>query len=183
MMFLDVDQKLLFEYDSKVIERLLPEDNDPIWLEETFRQEYYGHSKTQSIIYVWSENVNNYNYDNIDIRTNRNDKLSEEVWIAAKKIRDYYGPNYKITKLMLVKLLGNSIIEEHIDQGILQNVHRCHLPIRTNDQCKFIINNSHYNLKENCVYELNNAVNHSVVNESKQNRIHLMVDIFNESKT
>ena len=93
-------------------------------------------------------------------------------------LNPFYNTNGIFLRAMLVKLLGNSTIDPHIDLGQNMNVtNRIHFPIRTNDNCFFISGETMKNLKQFEIWELNNSQKeHSVVNRSSEERIHLIVD-------
>lgn len=80
--------------------------------------------------------------------------------------------------VILAKLPAKKEIKKHTDPGYyLSVVHRLHIPIITNDKCYFNINNNIVNMKEGCLYELNNQLEHSVKNDGDRDRTHLIVDI------
>ena len=78
---------------------------------------------------------------------------------------------------MLAKLDGHSEIIEHFDQGNLTKIHRCHLPVITNNECLFFIDKKPYCFKPSFAFEFNNQRLHGVKNNSKEDRVHLICDI------
>lgn len=64
--------------------------------------------------------------------------------------------------------------------GILARIHRLHIPIITADGVHFFVKQKRYFLEPSHLYELNNAVVHSVVNNSDVERVHLLVDMLPE---
>ena len=81
---------------------------------------------------------------------------------------------------MIVKLLPNSEVLPHVDSGIvLEKTRRFHLPIKTNSNVKFYSEQNEFYLKPNFWYELQNKKVHSVKNNSDEDRIHLICDIYN----
>lgn len=169
-MDIGVDYKVLFEYDSNIILKPLLEKDESIWHINQYRQNTFDvHKDTESIVYVWRNKV--------EIDPNTNDLLHTEVWKVANLIKKYYGDWCIISNLMLAKLKPFKKIKPHTDTGILSVVHRCHFPIITDKDCKFTINSTPYSFKENIVFEFNNALVHSVENNSNTDRIHLIVDI------
>lgn len=101
-----------------------------------------------------------------------------------KKIKIRYG-NGSILKMQLSKMCGkNSIIHPHSDIGLIFRFsHRIHIPIITNENVDFFVDDKKFNLKTNNVYEINNSKIHSVLNRNQNSfeRIHLIVD-FIENK-
>ena len=84
-------------------------------------------------------------------------------------------------RVQLAELPPGQIIAPHKDVGILALIHRMHIPIITHHDVKFIIDNQLFVLEEGVLYDLNNAVMHSVVNKSLVNRFHLLVDLLPHS--
>ena len=64
--------------------------------------------------------------------------------------------------------------------GILARIHRLHIPIITAEGVHFFVKQNRYFLEPSHLYELNNAVVHSVVNKSDVERVHLLVDMLPE---
>lgn len=89
-----------------------------------------------------------------------------------------YGPG-KIWNLQISKMQGGGVIYPHVDTGLLFTFsHRIHIPLVTNKNVIFKVDNIEFYLKKGCVYELNNLKEHSVYNknDSNHNRIHLILD-------
>ena len=101
-----------------------------------------------------------------------------------KKLNRRYGSG-TLWKMQLSKMNGKgSIIKPHIDNGLeFLFCHRIHIPIITNANIYFFIEDKKFNLKCNNVYEVNNYKEHSVINmnENDFERIHLIID-FIENK-
>jgi hypothetical protein len=101
-----------------------------------------------------------------------------------KKLNTRYGSG-TLWKMQLAKMHGNgSIIKPHVDSGLeFLFSHRIHIPIITNENIHFYIEDKKFNLKSNSVYEVNNSKEHSVINENKNDfeRVHLIID-FLENK-
>lgn len=88
-------------------------------------------------------------------------------------------PNAVISKCIFPKLFAGGIIMKHLDSGpTLELVHRIHIPIVTNENTIFTCNDEELNMKEGCAYEVNNQRLHSVVNNGKEDRIHLLIDLY-----
>jgi len=90
-------------------------------------------------------------------------------------------PDCDVMRVQLAELPPGQIIAPHKDVGILALIHRMHIPIITHHDVKFIIDNQLFVLEEGVLYDLNNAVMHSVVNKSLVNRFHLLVDLLPHS--
>ena len=98
-----------------------------------------------------------------------------EVSAAIK--REYGYSHIEYRSLMIVKLLADKGIAEHIDEaGIYKYAHRVHVPIITNEGCIFTIDGEEGRMAAGEIVEINNTVPHSVVN-GNTDRVHLIVDI------
>jgi len=95
-----------------------------------------------------------------------------------KKLNTRYGDG-TIFGMQLAKMFGKeSIIKPHCDTGLyFLFSHRIHIPIITNENIDFFIEDKKFNLKCNSVYEVNNYKTHSVINRNENfQRIHLIID-------
>ena len=91
---------------------------------------------------------------------------------------NYFG-NVEIKQAMMTRLKSGSVIKKHKDVGqITSKTHRLHLPIITNPDCIFTVENESMNLKVGDVWAIDNVGKyHSVVNNGITNRVHLIVDV------
>ncbi len=86
-------------------------------------------------------------------------------------------PNCDVLWVQLAELPPGGVITPHCDRNILAQVHRLHIPLVTHDKVEFTIGGDVFHLKPDTLYDLNNAVMHSVTNTSDVMRIHLLVDM------
>ena len=153
----------------------LPNINNYLWHEDTFRQELYKvHNQTLSIIFKWdSNNDGDKSFINKKVIDTQLGKSIENILV---KILKYY-PKTKLSKTMLTLLPPKTKVKEHIDGGILENVHRIHVPIVSNKECIFNIDKKDYYFKEGYCFEFDNTRSHYVNNQSNNSRIHLIIDL------
>lgn len=84
----------------------------------------------------------------------------------------------KVVHSEIVSMSPLSRIRTHKDIGdALYLIRRFHVPLKTNDQAFFIVEGERFFLKEGIAYELNNSKYHSVRNNSKETRVHLIIDV------
>ncbi len=84
-------------------------------------------------------------------------------------------------KVMLAKLSPNSCIDEHIDANLATRyVHKIHIPLVTNSFVYYVQNGIQYHLSQGKAYELNNMQAHGVRNDSQQQRIHLIFEVYDQ---
>lgn len=85
--------------------------------------------------------------------------------------------NHEVKRSMLVLLPSGCNVAKHRDMGHhLTTCHRIHLPIITNSSVDFFVSNTKVPMEEGNVIEINNNVEHYVLNRSSSDRIHLIAD-------
>lgn len=165
----------LKEVDISKIKYFIESLTDVEWEKWQHRQNTFNiHSQTKSYPLLCGENFLSEEF----IVHKKN--LNCEVWKFLNPIIDYlqYTYNGKCIKCMFVKLPSNCFIGEHQDTAdALISSHRIHLPIVTNKNVKFFIDDKQYSLEEGFLYEINNQKHHSVENLSNYDRVHLIIDI------
>ncbi len=82
-----------------------------------------------------------------------------------------------IARMLLVNLPARQCILPHCDTGeIFSHARRVHIPIKTNEQVIFSVNQQDKYLKAGEAWEINNCLKHGVNNHSNEDRIHLIID-------
>lgn len=130
---------------------------------------------TRTIPLLWTES--NEFIDTVEVQTMNGDSVVHDyIKPYCTFLENYY--NGDVVRVILIKLKSSGRVAKHVDvHKILIESHRCHIPIITNDNVIFGIGENEYNLKEGIIYEVNNAIDHYVLNNSDQDRIHLLIDI------
>jgi hypothetical protein len=86
--------------------------------------------------------------------------------------------NGRVGRVIFPKLKAGKKIDAHVDSGDYLNVsRRHHIPIITNNNVFFLIDNGALNMLEGECWEINNMHLHEVINNSEQDRVHLLIDI------
>ena len=107
---------------------------------------------------------------------NRSSPLWNLVNSIKKRLELYYCGT--CVNILFTLIPPRSYIPNHVDRTPLLSIsHRCHIPIKTNKDVLFYIAGGIYNLEEGYCYEISNLDEHSVENNSDENRIHLIMDI------
>lgn len=84
----------------------------------------------------------------------------------------------KVGRVILPKLKAGTNITKHIDQGgYLSVVRRHHIAVITDPDVKFVVGQDEKHLEPGVVWEINNMKMHRVLNDSKIDRVHLLIDI------
>ena len=160
------------------IKNIINSFNDELWDNFNFRQktfEVHKETKTIPLIFDTDFRLKDPTY------LNEYEIFKNEFKLLKNKLTKIYGKGF-IIRAILVMLKSNSKIDRHIDSGESLSVcHRVHIPIITNKNVLFEIDNEIKNLKEGEMWEINNSEKiHSVVNNSDTDRIHLIVDWIND---
>lgn len=93
------------------------------------------------------------------------------------ELRKYY--TFSDYMCFLAKLRPKSEVGMHRDTGgFLEDCHRIHIPIKTNSEVFYVIENKRYNWEKGKIYEFDNTRVHGVLNESNEDRIHLMFNLY-----
>lgn len=106
--------------------------------------------------------------------------FANELDDINRKLDSIHGPA-KLINAVFIKLLSGCSVPEHQDtpsgrENIFSKTRRYHIPIITNPQVYMKCLDTDYYLEKGNVYELENTKNHGVRNESKMDRIHLVID-------
>ena len=154
-------------------------------LDSTRQKRYEAHTNTQTINIIYDEDFRHMSpskHPAFDVFgpvihplmpyiANYYENMAEN-----KSCLDKYGQGYFI-RINLVKLLAQGSIPEHQDKNFsLAHSHRIHIPIITNDQVFFTVGDETINMQVGEIIEINNRRNHSVKNDSQEDRVHLIID-------
>lgn len=172
--------KELCDIDPSLAENLLESINKDHWKINTMRQKVYEvHRFTETIRlrHVKDLDFNNFrfvNYEMFDYYKPFIDKYLDAI-SQYYTIKDYSA--------LLVNLKPKGMIDTHTDGGsrYFQLGHRLHIPIKTNENVFFTVGKTRENMKVGKIYEIDNLAEHSVENHSTDNRIHLIMDIFDRN--
>lgn len=153
--------------------RLLTEED---WSANDWRQKRFdAHADTQTIQLIFDEDFRHErptlqeNYFELGF-----DSLLQPL---IEIIRDYYTGDGYIVRAILVRLKPRGTIPPHVDTGYtLMNCRRIHMPVLSTDQAEFTVAGERQVMTEGELWEINNAREHSVVNNADQGRVHLIVD-------
>lgn len=168
--------KLRKTFDISEIENKIRLFNSEWFIDVSTQTKYWPHKSTNTYFLV--EHSYDWQYGDEYIPEYR--YLNIELWEAIKPIVNYLESvvDGKMGKVMLVNLPGGKDVLEHKDSGdYLDIVRRFHIPIITNDNVWFKIEDEVKNMKAGECWEINNSKLHSVKNEGVENRVHLMIDI------
>lgn len=87
------------------------------------------------------------------------------------------APGTESHQWMLSCVMPGETIPPHKDEQAPNWLYRVHVPLITNPQSKFIVDNTEHQLEVGNVYKVNTLKEHSVINEGAGPRIHFMFDL------
>jgi len=177
--FMDIGVPLrdLGEYDVAPLRDLILALGEEAWLGNTYRQqEYEVHQQTQSIVMVFTDGSG---WPDIEVRREPGWDLlaATAVPLMHRIIADHYPPGGSIIRAMAARLGAGGIIKPHRDKHpSFHYGHRIHIPISTNARVRFIIDGRPYRMEVGRVYEINNQLQHSVMNKGAEGRVNFIFD-------
>lgn len=130
-------------------------------------------------IYLYlNDQIRKRDFTNVDVRRLLPGTALEQsvMEMVNNDIRPHY-PDCQLFRVQFTRMPPGGVIEPHWDTGFLSLVHRLHVPVITNEGVVFTIDDESFFLEPGWLYELNNLVRHSVVNNSSEGRVHLLVDL------
>lgn len=158
------------EVDTSMIEEHVSRLTQQEWIEWDLRQNRYKvHSATESYPFLFSE------YGEQPKEYNQDTELWNVVKPVIDRLEKFY--NRKAAAIVVVKLKPKTNIIPHTDGGWFVNTNRLHIPIVTDPNILFTFIDKKVHLKKGSIYEINNLVEHGVVNPTAVARVHLMVDL------
>ena len=164
--------------DVSAIRELLATKTEAEWQENAMRQQNFTvHRHTESLVLKWCANSG----ADTPVETTRHYADFEPLLRPImEQIHQAYGYERPvIRKAMFAKLKAGGQIPDHCDGAVaLRMVHRIHIPIITNDQVHFLINDIDHSMKVGEIAEIDNTRFHSVRNDSQEDRIHLIIDYY-----
>jgi len=168
----------IFDYPVDDILAAMPDLSQRVWDANPYRQSTHKvHSQTRSLIFDWMPDAWLPGQKAVVTRTNNGlPVLERAVDACAARLNGRYKG--KVIRLMLAELVPHGKIAPHRDGGAgTVLVHRLHVPVVTNANVKFYIDEVPHHLEAGVAYEFDNTRRHAVDNDSDQSRIHLMCDI------
>ncbi|MFY0631612.1 MAG: aspartyl/asparaginyl beta-hydroxylase domain-containing protein [Flavobacteriaceae bacterium] len=166
--------KLPFQFEEKKLVHDLNLIFNMQWTPIHYVQNYKGGWKSIAL-YAPDGNASNTFTDNFDIPLKPTHILKschylKEVILQFKS---------KLLSVRLLRLMPNSQIKPHTDHmlGYENNNFRIHIPITTNDQITFTLNNQELNMQPGECWYTNVNFIHSVFNKGKTDRVHLVIDL------
>ena len=176
---MNIEERLkeLGEVDTSALTEAILNLDERAWHEEEYRQEAFDvHRETESVVLVF---VNLDDWPNLEVLKEPGwDRLADvAVPLMHEIIERFYPPGGAIIRAMAAKLLAGGRITPHTDSHPSFHIgHRIHIPITTNSRVRFMIDGKPHRFELGKAYEINNQMNHGVMNKGKEDRITFIFD-------
>lgn len=168
--------RALFDYPIEDIAAALPGEMDSLWDLFRLRQQRFDvHDSTRSIAFRWAA-LGPTGSLAVLAASYAPTPLAAAVGACAARLEQAYSGT--AVSLLLTELRAGQRIARHRDSGeLLERTHRCHLPIITNPDVRFLIDDKPYYLRPGTAWELDNMRPHGVENRGSTGRVHLICNI------
>jgi hypothetical protein len=174
----------LGQIDISAIKKLVLSLTEENWNEVSWRQERYSvHQFTQTISLMFDQDFRHENPTKHKFYQLFEKSIQPLISLIDSTVIHHSKQDISTTKksypvrINLVRLLPNGSIPVHNDKNhSLSHSHRIHIPIITNENVIFTVDNKEIHMKEGEVYEINNRLLHTVRNEGTEIRTHMIID-------
>lgn len=178
-MRLDIDTSLreLGDVPMQPLQEAIGSLPREVWLDNQQRQQDYDvHRRTESIVMIFTTGDG---WPDITVTRETGWDFLQETAVPLMMgiIKQHYPVGGTIIRAMAAKLLPGEVITPHRDaHPSFHNSHRIHIPIKTNNRVRFMIDGQPHRLKVGKAYEINNQKTHSVMNKGKDERVNFIFD-------
>ena len=176
---MDIDGPLreLGAIDITALREAILGQDEIAWYEDESRQKsFYVHDQTRSIILVFLDETK---WPDRFVRKGPGwDRLADvAVPVMQDIIKKHYPTGGEVIRAVAAGLTAGANIKAHTDMHqSFHCAHRIHVPITTNPKVWFTIDGRPYQFNVGEAYELNNQMQHSVVNKGTEVRITFIFD-------
>lgn len=166
--------KLPFQFDEKKLVHDLNLISSMEWVPIHFKQNYNGDWNSLAL-YAPNGDATNSFTDNFEGNLEAT-KAVEKCLYFKELINQFQS---KLLSVRLLRLMPGAEIKPHTDYklGYENDNFRIHIPITTNDQILFVLNNEELKMLPGECWYTNVNFTHYVSNQGKTDRIHLVIDL------
>ena len=176
-MNIDTPLRKLGPIDTTALREAILAQYDNACNEDKYRQEdSEGHHNTESIVVLF---VDLDRWPELVVSQEPGwDRIADVALpVMNEIISKFYPTGGTVIRAMAAKLLSGCLITPHVDKHPSFHVgHRIHIPITTNPRVRFMIDGRPYKFNVGEAYEINNQMNHSVMNKGDEDRITFIFD-------
>lgn len=164
--------------DVSAIAELLATKTREEWQENALRQKQFAvHKDTESLVLKWCANSGTDTPIETTAHFHQFEPLLQPILDLIQAEYRYERPI--IRKAMFAKLRAGGMIPAHVDGAVaLRMVHRIHIPIISNEQVHFFIDEIDHKFPVGEIIELDNTRLHAVRNDGAEDRVHLIIDYY-----
>lgn len=169
--------KTLEQRDVGSLRDAILEAEDGAWNSNQVRQKTFDvHYQTQSLVMLFVD-AEHWPRTEVSRESGWGHLAGIALPIMKEIVNTHYEPGGVVLRAMAARLSAGSIIKPHIDaHPSFRLAHRIHIPITTNPRVRFNIGGCPHQLDPGNVYEINNQLQHSVINGGKEARINFIFD-------
>ena len=103
--------------------------------------------------------------------------LKDAIANVVSDVMEHF-PGCHAKDCVITTVQPGAYVAPHVDMHSPEWRTRIHVPLISNPQADFMVNDTMYNLKPGQAYKVNTEVMHSIRNGGTTNRIHLMFDVY-----
>ena len=164
----------LGEFDITDLRAYVNRQDEEAWLQESYRQQAFRvHRQTHTIYLVFDADFRHLE----PTRHPKYEEFSEPMRPLIEKVSSLFDYQGWMVRCILTRLIAKGQITPHADQGFsLEQSHRIHIPIVTNEGVLFQVGEESVHMKAGELWEINNRRVHSVVNHGDESRVHMILD-------
>lgn len=174
-MLIETATKPLGTVDCRALTQRVLDLDENIWFANPQRQQLFDvHAQTQSIVLIFCEG-----WPNVRILKHAGwSHLGREATPVMKEVIDrFYPTGGAILRAMMARLPAGCSIDRHRDKHPSFSIaHRIHVPLVTNPDVEFLVDEERVPTQENVAVEINNRLHHQVANRGATDRIHFIFD-------
>jgi hypothetical protein len=177
-MKLDVDQRSISFIEESLLDNILNNIEEDDWYIDDYRCEDPAMTAVNSIPIFHSASCTTCSDALLTVEKRKLfNKFYPLIEPILNELKVYYDYNFHAS--FLARLNPRRRIELHVDSGdFLMRGHRVHVPIKTNEDVKYVICNNEYYWEKGKIYEFDNSLVHGVINNSDEDRIHLVLNLY-----
>ena len=179
---MNVPFRVVTNISLDALDNIINNIEEPDWYSSDYRKNSFNMSGVASIPIYHTPLCVSAQCNNGAIRDIKKQLLYDKYFPLIEPILNELRKHYDFTQYaaFLARLSPYSNIGMHTDLGnFLTLCHRIHIPLVTNPNIEYIIEDKSYYWEKGSIYEFDNTLMHGVSNKSDRHRIHLVINLYN----
>lgn len=144
------------------------------WIVYDYRKSMLGHTGVyDSMVFRHSSEYSTATVRDMPLMAKYRDAIEAMVSALSEHytVRDYVA--------LAAKLGPGSKVSPHVDSGeFLESIHRVHIPVSTNEDAFYFVDNERVQMRVGSMYEIDNQRTHWAENNGNIDRIHVVINIY-----